>query len=102
MKHFPLEKMREHVGKHILKEDTSSTNMLVNPIQIFVDFVAGMRGRNAWQECVAGMRGRNAWQVSSITHKKPSYKIFNNCPYLHEKKRAPLVSSQREVGCMQY
>ena len=74
---LPSEKMREHVGGHILRGalDKDDPN------------ICGFCGRNV---C------RNSLVESSVTHGKQSYKIEGNCIYRHEKLRAPVKPSIRE------
>ena len=72
-----MEKMREHVGQHILRMEISRND----------PNIGGFCGRNVCQ---------NKLNISSITNKKPSYKLESNCVYLHNRHRAPLKSSVRE------
>lgn len=76
-KFFNKEKMREHVGGHILRGDVDKND----------PNICGFCGRNV---C------RNNLEVSSITHGKPSYKIGGNCSYRENKARAPKQSSVRQ------
>ena len=72
-----LEKMRGHVGRHILKGDLQDND----------PNICGFCGSNVCQ---------NKLVTSSVTHGKKSYKIESNCIYLHAKMRAPVKSPVRE------